>query len=201
MDAPQVGEVHEHAARLVDAPCDSVVVHAVFRLLYQQVDLLLGQAVDLAQFPEDGAVAEGGDGADKGGVLPPIALEDVVQHLVPFLPGEIDVEIGGTGPLGIDETFEIEVQVDGVHIGDPQAVGHNGVGPASPAHMVEAPGHGVADHIPGDQEVGGETQAVDDLQFMFDPPEGLPVVSARNGIPCPPWPASPAGPCHHAGSR
>ncbi len=140
MDAPQVGKVHEHAAHLVDATGDVVVIHGALRFLHQEIDFFLGQAIDLTQFTEDGSVPEGGHGADEGRVSAPVAFEDIVQHLIPVLPGEVDVKVRGTGPFGIDETLEVEVQVNGIHIGDPQAVGHDGIGPAAPAHMVESPG-------------------------------------------------------------
>ena len=44
--------------------------------------------------------------------------------------------------------------------------------------MIEAPRHGVADHIPGNQEIGGESEPVDDLQFMPDPFHCFPVLAS-----------------------
>ena len=53
-------------------------------------------------------------------------------------PGEINIEIGRRSPVGIDEAFKIQVEIDRVDIGDLQAIGHHAVCPASPADMVKA---------------------------------------------------------------
>ncbi len=174
MNASQVGEIHQQASSFIDAPGNMVVIQFVIRLFHQQVNLLLGQTVYLTQFPEDGAVPEGGNGPDKCRMFSAIPFKYVVQYLIPFLPGEVDVKVGWTGPLGIDETFKIEIKVNGIHIGNPQAVGNNGVGPAAPSHMVESTRHGISDYIPGDQEIGRKAQPIDDLQLMPDPSSGPP---------------------------
>ncbi len=58
-------------------------------------------------------------------MLFPVAFEDIIQHLVALLPGIVDVEVRWTGTLGIDETLEVKVQFNGVHIRDLQAVSHH----------------------------------------------------------------------------
>src|SRR5690606_9308691 len=70
---------------------------------------------------------------------------------------------------GVQETFEVKVQLDGTYIGNPEAVGHDTVSTASAAHIVEIPGTGIAADIIGDQEVGRKIQVVDDFQFPFHP--------------------------------
>ena len=98
-----------------------------------------------------------------------VALEDIVEHIVALQPGIIDVEIGRTASFRIDKTLKIKVELNRIHIGDPQAVGHHRVGPASAAYMVISAGHGITDDIPGDKKIGREPQFVDDFKFVFNP--------------------------------
>ena len=83
-----------------------------------------------------------------------VALKDVVDHLVALVPGEVDIEIGRTGPELVDKSLEVKVQIDGVYIGDAQAISYNAVGATTTTYMVVALGSGVTDNVPGDQEVG-----------------------------------------------
>jgi len=165
---PHVGKIEYLLAQRSDHIGRLVVVVAIAGIVHQQVDLLLRQAKHLTQLPDDRLVAEGGGGAEQGRMVLSVPFEDVVLHLVAVLPREIDVEIGRTGPLGIEKPFEIEVELDGIHVGDAQAVGHDAVGSAPPPHMVKSPRHAVMNHVPGDQEIGGEAEVVDDLQLVFD---------------------------------
>ena len=169
VDRPHVGKIEHLLPQGPDHVGRVVVVVAVPWIVHQQVYLLLGQAEHLAKFPDDRLVAEGGGGTKQGRMVLSVPFEDVVLHLVAVFPREIDVEIGRTGPLGIEETFEIEVQLDGIHVRDPQAVGHDAVGAAPPSHVVESPRHAVVDDVPGDQKIGGEAEVVDDLQLVPDP--------------------------------
>ena len=81
------------------------------------IDFLGGQTKHLAQFPNSGPVLKGIVGALEGHMLE--TLEDIGRDIVPVPSGEINVKIRGRGPKGIDEPFEIQVQFNGVHIGDP----------------------------------------------------------------------------------
>jgi hypothetical protein len=146
-------------------------------ILHQVIDLRLGKAVNLAQFPYDRAVPEGGNGAQQGRVLFPVPLENVIEHLVAFLPGVVDVEVRGTRTFGVDEALEVKVELNGVNIGDLQAVSHHGIRPAPASYVVESAGHGIAYDVPCDQEIGRESQAVDNLQLMPDPAAGFRVVA------------------------
>ena len=71
------------------------------------------------------------------------SAERQLGHVVALVPGKIDVEIGRRRALGIDKAFEIQVEFERLHVGDVQAVGHDGVGAAAaPAHKQEQLGGG-----------------------------------------------------------
>lgn len=69
--------------------------------------------------------------------------------------------------MGINKAFEVEVEFERIYIRDAEAVGDEGVGAAASADVMVACGLGVADDIPGDEEVGGETELADDFEFAF----------------------------------
>ena len=99
--------------------------------------------------------------------------------------GEVDVEVGRAGAVGVQEAFKIQVQFDGVDIGDAQTIGDDGVGAASAADMVKPAALGIADHVPGNEVVGGETHLVDDVQLFLEAFTGFPVVAVAKAEPFP----------------
>ncbi len=55
--------------------------------------------------------------------------------MLPIAPGEIQVKVGRRLAVEVDKALKVEVQLNGVHIGDFQEVGHHAVGPAPPPHV------------------------------------------------------------------
>jgi hypothetical protein len=53
-----------------------------------------------------------------------ITLEYVILYLIAVLPGIIDIKIGWTGAAGVDKPLKVQIEVDGVNIGDFQAIGY-----------------------------------------------------------------------------
>ena len=102
-----------------------------------------------------------------------IPFEEVGKHRIPVLPGEVNVEVGRAGAFGIQEPLKVQVQLDGIHVGDPQTVGHHAVGAAASPHMVEALRKGEPDHIPGDQKIGAKVHLLDDLKLFLHPTIGF----------------------------
>jgi hypothetical protein len=78
-----------------------------------------------------------------------VPFENIILHIIAVLPGIVDVKIGWGSAFEIDKAFEIEVQLNGVHIGDLQAICNNAVGPAAASYMVKATAHGIPDDVPG----------------------------------------------------
>ncbi len=58
------------------------------------------------------------------GVLP----EDVGQHVVALVPGEIEIDVGRILPLGVEESLEEEPGAERLDVGDAEAVAHDRVG-------------------------------------------------------------------------
>ena len=53
------------------------------------------------------------------------AIENVARHIFSIFPGKIQIKIGWVLPIEIDEAFEVEVEVDGIYVGDSKQVGNN----------------------------------------------------------------------------
>lgn len=75
--------------------------------------------------------------------------------------------------MGINKAFEVEVEFERIYICDAEAIGDEGVGAAASAYVMVAGGLGIADDIPGDEEVGREAQLADDFEFAFHPRVGF----------------------------
>lgn len=52
---------------------------------------------------------EGAVSSEQGGVFAAVPFEDIVGHIVAFIPGEVDIEVWGGAALGVNEAFEVEV--------------------------------------------------------------------------------------------
>ena len=135
---------------------------------------LVAQRVGVAQHA--GCVAHRGpgldppEGDDLGHMVAPVALGRVVDHLVPMARVEVHVDVGHRHPRRVEEPLEQQVVADRVEVGDAQAVGHRTArGRAAARPHPDAPAPGVGDQVPGDEEVGGEPHAVDDLELVGQP--------------------------------
>ena len=111
---------------------------------------------------------EGAVGGEQGGVFAAVPFEDIVGHIIAFIPGEVDIEVGRGATLWVDEPFEVEVEFEGFDIGDKEAVGDDGVGATSAAYVVVTGYLGVSDDIPGDEKVSAEVHFSDDFKFFFN---------------------------------
>ena len=116
-----------------------------------------------------------------------VTFENIIGHIISFVPGEVDIEIRWRAAVGIDESFEVEVEFERIYVGDAQVVRYDGVGPTTPPHVVVARRGGIADDVPGDEEVSTKAHFLDDLQFLLGAFCGLfvacavPALAARNG--------------------
>ena len=115
----------------------------------------------------------GGHGAvgdDVGHLLLAIFLRDPVEHAAAAIVIEINVDIGQGDTVGIQETLEQEVVLDGVHLGDTQAIGHGTTGGRTTARtngnvQFLASGTDVVLH---DEEVAWETHRLHNVQLKLD---------------------------------
>jgi len=98
-----------------------------------------------------------------------ITFEDVINHVVPLVPAEIDVKIRRTSPIGINEALEVEVQLDGVYIRNTDRKSNDGVRSRSPAYVLVSCCAGVADDVMGNQKVGAKILFSNYGQFSLYP--------------------------------
>ena len=91
-------------------------------LLGHVVDDRVGHSKGAPDVPEGGACAKGAEGDDLGDVLGAVLAGDVGDDFVPAVVLEIQVDIGHFLALDVEETFKYEAVLEGVDVGDAQAV-------------------------------------------------------------------------------
>src|SRR5690606_12414113 len=166
MDGALVGKIGHAVVYRKDGIGNLVLIEYMLRLVHKAIDLSLGQAVYLAQLAQDAAAAERAHRAHQCGVG--VLVEYIAIDVVPLIPAEVDIEIGGRMPLGIQKPLERQVQGDGIYIGDAQAIGHGAVGPATAAHVMEVSLAGMTADVVGDKKIAGKIQLLDNLQLTRD---------------------------------
>ncbi len=172
MNASEVGKIKQLISDLKKL-FRNIIPRDGCRIIHQAVNFFFRKAVGLSKFAEDGTVPEGAHRAQEGRMLASVAFKNIVLHLIPVFPGIIDVEVGRRSAFRIDEAFKIQVQLNGINIGDFQAIGHNAVGAAAASHMVKAAAHGIPDNIPGDEKISGKSQFINYFKFMFHAADGF----------------------------
>ena len=115
-------------------------------------------------------------GDDLGHVVLAVLVHRVLDHFLPTVVGEVQVDVGHGDALRVEEALEDEVVTQGVDGGDTQAVGDDGSRAGSPHVPPDIPLLGVLHQIPDDEEVGVEAHLVDDVQLMFQTPPHFRVV-------------------------
>ncbi len=116
--------------------------------------------------------AVGDDVADHGRVIDAIAAVEVLDDLLAAVDVEVDVDVGQGARL-VDEALEQELVLDGVDLGDAQAVGHDRVAGTPPPLADDPVPPRELHEVPHDQEELGQVRAVDDGQLVGQLLEGL----------------------------
>src|SRR5581483_9718215 len=100
-----------------------------------------------------------------------VLLAHVVDHALPPLDREVDVDVGHRLAARVEESLEEKVVADRVEVRDLEAVGDEAPGRRAAARADADPVPlGEADEVPDDQEVVGEAHLLDRLQLE---PEAL----------------------------
>ena len=99
-----------------------------------------------------------------------IFLCDPVEYAATAGIVEVDIDIGKRDTVGVEETFEQEVVVQGVEVGNPEAVGNDGACCATTAWTYADIQFfaGCTDIVAHNQEVTGESHRLDGVQFEDD---------------------------------
>ena len=83
---------------------------------------------------------------------------------------EVDVEVRGRHPLGVEEALEEQLEAQRVEVGDPEEVGDDAAGAGAAAGADRDPvGPGPGDEIPHDEEVVDEARLGDDRKLVVQP--------------------------------
>ena len=131
---------------------------------------------------------EGAEGDDLPHPVLAVFFSDVPDNLRPAFVGKVHVKVGHGNPLGVEEALKEQVVLEGIDVGDPQGVGHNGprAGSAAGPHG-DAVFLGPVDKIRHNEEVAGKAHFDDHPQLILRPlrnfrgPAGVPFRQALHG--------------------
>jgi hypothetical protein len=135
-------------------------------------DLTIGHAENLGRFPHGHAGLEQ-DMAGHHGRMAGKTVQHAVDDRVPFVPGEIHVDVRRVRAAGVEESAEVEVVLHRADVGDAQAVGHQRGGRRSPAAGAGALRHDVLSP-PGNRREN-PMRAMTAVRVPGDPPPVRPV--------------------------
>ena len=111
----------------------------------------------------------GAEGDDLRHLVVAVLAGGVCQHFGTAVVAEVEVDVRHGHAPGVEEAFEDESVLDGVHQRDLEGVRHDGAG-CRPARVVpDALFAREAAQVPHDQEVGVKAHVVDDLELVIQP--------------------------------
>ena len=146
------------------------------------VHVAVAHAEGAAHVPERGLGPQGTEGDYLRHPVVAVAVDDVMEHLVPPVVLEVQVDVGHLLALQVEEPLEDQPVLQRIDVGYAQAVeGHAGGGAAPHAEQYVVAAH-EADDVPHHQEIIGEPGVIDNLQLVTEPLLG---VAARVGIAAP----------------
>ncbi len=150
--------------------------------LAQRVGLAGCDAGRLGHLPQRGARPVGDDVGDLRGAVAPVALVDVLDHLLAALVLDVEVDVGRAVAFGRQEALEQQAEVDRVGLGDPERVTHRAVGRAPPPLAVDVAAAAELHDVVEQEEVAGEAELVDHRQLVVDLVHRLRVPLVRRRI-------------------
>lgn|GEM_PF-2825858 len=139
----------------------------------QRVDMLGWQAKGLAHVPNRAGEMVGAGHCRQGRPLAPVAIEDVLDHLLAPLVLEVHVDIRRLVALLGNESLEQHAHSGRVQLSDAQCKAHGRVGSRSPALAQDGPTSGEADDVMDRQEVALVLQVLDQSEFRLELRQGL----------------------------
>ena len=178
MDGALAWEVADALGDGEDVAPDFALLCKGRRIALHLVDFAFGQTEHLAQLTTKRIVLKSDRRAEQSHMVRAVFVENVLDDLFAVAPREIEVEIWWAATHGVEETLEIQVQFNRIHIGDFQAISHYAIGPAAPPDMIEALPDGKAHDVPSDEEIGAKAHPLDDVQLLLDTAISVFVVQA-----------------------
>ena len=105
--------------------------------------------------------------ADLGDVA--VFVLGVVDHVLPAVAAEVDVDIGRLGPVGVEEPLEQQVVLQRADVAQAEHVRHDRAAGRTAGAAGDAFFHREADEVPHDQEVARVAHLLDDAQLEREP--------------------------------
>ena len=183
-DPGDIGVGVDHVAKLARGLVAVEILRVLFEAVLQRgvpahdqrrhrLRDLVANGVGVAE--HTGRVAHGGsgldlaEGHDLGDTVTAVHVSGVADHVVAVAGVEVHVDVGHRHARRVEKALEEEVVLDRVEIGDPERVGHRtasgGAATGPDSDVVVA---GVADEIPGDEEIRREPHVVDNAEFVVE---------------------------------
>ena len=92
-----------------------------------------------------------------------VFIEQVLRDDVPVFPGKVNIKVGRGRAFRVEKAFKVKIEINGIYIGDTQAVGNEAISPASPANEVKIGLFGKIDQVVSDEVVGGKIFGANDI--------------------------------------
>ena len=124
------------------------------------------EAEDLGRLADRRARAIGDDRGGEPGALAPVALVDVLDHLLAPLVLEIDVDVGRLVALGRDEALEQKIEARRIDLGDAEAEADRRIGRRAAALAEDAARAGEAHDVVHGEKIGRVVERGDQRELM-----------------------------------
>src|SRR5262245_35627435 len=108
-----------------------------------------------------------------------VLLKQVFVNGITIIPRKVDIKIRGRDAFLVQESFEIQVEFDGVYVSNAQAIRYRAVRAASTPDKIETRSFCERDKIVGDKIIRGEFFSQDYSQLFLDPVPYIAVVIFR----------------------
>ena len=133
------------------------------------VDIPVAHSQGAADIAQGGFGAQGAEGDDLRYFVVAVLIDDIPQHFVAAVVLEIHIDVGHFLALHIEETLEHQTVLQGVYVGDAEAVEDDAGGGAAADSEQDIVFPDEFDDVPYHEEVVGETGIADDFQFVAQP--------------------------------
>ena len=110
------------------------------------------------------------EGDDLGHILFAVFLAHILDDPLPAVVAEVHVDIRHADALWVQEALEEQVILDGIDVGDIEAIGDQAARSGAPAGSDgDIVGLGVTDEIGDDEEISGKARLLDNGQLIIEP--------------------------------
>lgn len=135
MNAQVTGEVDDACRVQTNELCNTIGSIGMPAAFGNGIDLRFGQTENFSELAYDGIELKRRIRREQSHMFAAMTTENIIGEFIAVFPGKIEIEIGRIGAKRIDETLEVEIEIDRIHIGDAQTIRDNAVRPAAAADI------------------------------------------------------------------